>query len=112
METIVMYRPCNQAELDLVASSDYRKWPPRLPGQPIFYPVDNLEYAKEINAWNKADFSKGYVTKFEVQKTFVDRYPIQKVGGKRHTEWWIPAEDLEELNNNIVGLIEVVDVLE
>ena len=23
-------------------------------------------------------------------------------------EWWIPAEDLAELNRNIVGVIEVV----
>jgi len=32
----------------------------------------------------------------------MDRYKIQKVGGKNHTEWWIPSEDLEELNDNIV----------
>jgi dihydrofolate reductase len=38
----------------------------------------------------------------------MERYPIQKVGGAHHTEWWIPAEDLEELNHNIVGLIEVI----
>ncbi len=55
------------------------------------------------------DYSNGYVIKFKVQKAFIDKYEIQKVGGKHHTEWWIPAEDLEELNNNIVGLIEVID---
>lgn len=38
----------------------------------------------------------------------MDRYAIQKVGCAIHTEWWIPAEDLEELNDNIVGLIEVI----
>ncbi len=112
METVTMYRPCNQAELDLVIASNYKKWPPRLLGQPIFYPVTNEQYAKEVNAWNKMDYSKGYVTKFDVKKTFVDRYEIQKVGGSYHTEWWIPAEDLEELNDNIVGLIEVIDALE
>ncbi len=36
------------------------------------------------------------------------RYPIQRVGGAHHTEWWVPAEDLEELNRNIVGKIEVI----
>ena len=34
------------------------------------------------------------------------RYEIHRVGGIDHTEWWIPAEDL---NANIVGLIEVVE---
>lgn len=50
----------------------------------------------------------GYVTRFEVNKEFVDRYEIECVGASHHTEWWIPAEDLEELNDNIVGLIEVI----
>ena len=38
----------------------------------------------------------------------MDRYPIQKVGGAAHTEWWIPAEDLDLLNENLVGTIEVI----
>jgi hypothetical protein len=25
-----------------------------------------------------------------------------------HTEWWIPADELDALNDNIVGLIEVI----
>ena len=36
------------------------------------------------------------------------KYATQKVGGQSHTEWWIPAEDLEQLNDNIVGSIEVI----
>ncbi|MBL4659536.1 MAG: hypothetical protein JKY19_04210 [Alcanivoracaceae bacterium] len=108
-ETVTMYRPCNQAELDLVIASGYKKWPPRLQGQPIFYPVTNELYAKEINAWNDKDFGGGYVTKFKVNKSFVDKFNIEQVGAKHHTEWWIPAEYLENLNNNLVGLIEVVE---
>ena len=49
-----------------------------------------------------------YVTRFKVRKSFVSRYKIHQVGAVHHTEWWIPAEDLEELNNNIVGKIEVI----
>ena len=48
------------------------------------------------------------MTKFEVDAEFASRYPLQTVGTKNHTEWWIPAEDLEDLNDHIVGLIEVV----
>ncbi|MFK8052807.1 MAG: hypothetical protein AB8F65_07510 [Woeseiaceae bacterium] len=107
-ETITMYRPCGQGEYDLVAKSGFTQWPPRLAEQPIFYPVTNLEYAEEVNNWNVRQFGKGYVTKFDVKASFVEQYPIETVGGKNHTEWWIPAEDLERLNANIVGLIEVV----
>ena len=37
----------------LIAESGYTKFPPRLPEQPIFYPVLNEEYAVEIaSGWN------------------------------------------------------------
>ncbi len=108
-ETVTLYRPTGPGELDLVRQSGFRKWPPRLPGQPIFYPVTNEAYAVEIaGRWNVADDGVGYVTRFRVRSSFMQRYPVQKVGGEQHTEWWIPAEQLEELNHNIVGLIEVI----
>ncbi|MCP4134590.1 MAG: hypothetical protein GY754_26690 [bacterium] len=109
MGTVTLYRPTGPQELVLVKESGYKKWPPRLPDQPIFYPVTNEEYAKEIAVkWNIRDSGVGYVTRFEVKKKFMDRYEIQTVGASYHTEWWVPAEELEELNKNIVGLIEVI----
>jgi hypothetical protein len=107
-ELITMYRPCGQKELDLVAESGFKRWPPRLPEQPIFYPVTNEAYAIEVNKWNVSQFGKGYVTRFRVRRGFVEKYRIEQVGGRHHTEWWIPAEDLENFNDNIVGEIEVI----
>jgi len=108
-EVVTLYRPTGPKELELVAASGFRRWPPRLPKQPIFYPVTNEEYAKEIAIkWNVPESGVGFVTRFSVKKTFIDRYKIHEVGSEHHTEWWIPAEDLEEFNENIVGLIEVI----
>jgi len=105
----MLYRPVGPKELKLVEESGFKKWPPRLPWQPIFYPVTNEEYAKQIAAqWNIKDSGVGCVTRFEVKKSFMDRYEVQKVGGASHAEWWIPAEELEELNSNIVDLIAVI----
>lgn len=109
METVTLYRPIGPEELQLVEDSGFKAWPPRLPEQPIFYPVTNERYARQIaRQWNIKDSGVGYVTRFMVAKEFMDRYQIQQVGGSNHTEWWIPAEDLDELNSNIVGLIEVI----
>jgi len=47
------------------------------------------------------------VTRFEVRRSFLDRYDVHQVGGQTILEYWIPAEDLSELNANIVGTIEV-----
>jgi hypothetical protein len=103
------FRPCGPAELELVRQSGFRRWPPRLLGQPFFYPVTNLEYAEEITVkWNVPADGAGFVTRFWVRREFLDCYPVQTVGGERHTEWWIPAEDLDELNDHLMGLIEVV----
>lgn len=103
------FRPVGPAELELVRQSGYRRWPPRLLGQPFFYPVTNEEYAREITIkWNVPADRVGYVTRFWVNSVFMHRYPVQIVGAERHSEWCIPAEDLEELNQNLSGLIEVI----
>lgn len=108
-ETITLYRPIGPKELELIADSGYEEFPPRLPEQPIFYPVLNEEYATQIaRDWNVKASGSGYVTRFDVNKEFLDRYEVQVVGGSIHEEYWIPAEDLPEFNRNIVGTIEVV----
>ncbi|WP_422979398.1 hypothetical protein [Undibacterium sp. TC9W] len=107
--TVTLYRPTGPEELALVRDSGNKKWPPRLPEQPIFYPVTNVEYAIQIaRDWNVPASGSGYVTRFEVSKSFMDNYPVQTVGGAIHTEWWIPAEDVELMNANIVGQIELI----
>lgn len=111
MDLITLYRPVGQKELDLIKESDYKSFPPRLPEQPIFYPVCNEEYAVQIaRDWNaKHNNPKvGYVTRFQVRAEYLLRYEIQTVGGSVHQEYWIPSEELEEFNQNIVGLIEVI----
>ena len=108
-ESIVLFRPTGPEELELVRASGFKRWPPRLPEQPIFYPVTNEEYAIQIaRRWNVKDSGVGYVTRFRVRKSFMDRYPLEKVVGREHMEWWIPAEEFEALNDNIIGLIEVI----
>jgi hypothetical protein len=108
-ETVTLWRPTGPKELELVAATGYRRWPPRLPDQPIFYPVLNEEYATKIaRDWNVPASGAGYVTRFAVRRAFLDRFEVQQVGGRTILEYWIPAEDLEEFNDNIVGLIEVV----
>ena len=108
-EFVTLYRPTGPNELKLVEDSGFKRWPPRLPEQPIFYPVSNEQYAKDIaTRWNIKDSGVGYVTRFDVKKAFMERYKVEQVGARHHTEWWIPAEELDELNENIVGDIEVI----
>ena len=108
-DLVVLYRPTGPREYALLQANGFSRWPPRLLEQPIFYPVTNARYAREIAVrWNIQDSGVGYVTRFRVPKTCMDRYPVQKVGGAHHTEWWVPAEELDALNDAIVGRIEVI----
>jgi hypothetical protein len=109
MKTTTLFRPVGPKELELIEKTGFREFPPRLPDQPIFYPVLNEEYATQIaRDWNVKASGAGYVTRFQVAADFVERYPEQVVGGSIHRELWIPAEDLAEMNRRIVGLIEVI----
>jgi hypothetical protein len=109
LKTITLYRPVGPKELALIEASDFREFPPRLPEQPIFYPVLNEEYATQIaRDWNAVHDGGGYVTRFEVDAEMIERYPVKTVGSSLHQELWVPAEDLAEFNRHIVGRIEVI----
>jgi hypothetical protein len=108
-----LYRPVGLYEMKLILDTGLSGFPPRLPEQPIFYPVLNKPYADQIAyEWNtKEKFSGyvGYVTRFEVDKEYLSRFEEQVVGAAKHAELWVPAEDLQEFNRHIQGGIRVVD---
>lgn len=106
-----LFRPTGLLELLLLFRSGMRAWPPRLPDQPIFYPVLNQPYAAQIaREWNTTvDARVGYVTRFTVSEPCAQRYAAQTVGDRSHRELWVPAEELGAFNGEIQGQIEVCD---
>jgi hypothetical protein len=109
MNTVTLYRPTGSRELALIRDSEWSAFPPRLPEQPIFYPVVEEEYAIQIaRDWNTRDGGTGYVLRFQVQAEYIAQYPVQIAGSRIHREYWIPAEELAEFNRHIVGQIEII----
>jgi hypothetical protein len=109
MDAVTLFRPVGAAELDLIRDSGWRAFPPRLPEQPIFYPVLDEEYAVQIaRDWNTRDGGTGFVLRFQILRDYLTHYEIQTVGSRIHREYWIPAENLPEFNKSIVGTIQVV----
>lgn len=110
---MILFRPVGLKELQLIAETGYREFPPRLDWQPIFYPVLNREYAVQIaDGWNTKDKLSdycGFVTRFDVEDEYANRYPVQRVGKRMHQELWVPGEELSEFNAHIAGVIAVVD---
>lgn len=112
-DSLVLYRPVGPDEYALIKANGFKAWPPRLPGQPIFYPVTNQAYAEQIaRDWNLPESDCAYVTRFRVRREFLRNYPRKVVGGRRHEELWIPAEDLDALKDHLDGPIEITTKLE
>ena len=111
-ETTVLFRPVGPTELALIADAGFRSFPPRLAQQPIFYPVLNEQYARQIaRDWNATKSETGYrgfVTRFAVLAEFLAEFETRTVGARHHQELWIPAGRLDELNGSLVGRIEVI----
>ena len=93
----------------LIAGSGMREFPPRLPEQPIFYPVTTFDYAVKIaRDWNVPASGSGFVTEFDVATEYLAHHKVEQAGGREHEEYWIPAEHLPAFNQAIVGHIRVV----
>ena len=45
---------------------------------------------------------------FQMEAEYLSRYPVQVAGGREHSEYWIPAEELEKFNSHIIGNIKVI----
>ena len=114
MNVKTLYRPTGIKEFELIMETGFKKFPPRLNWQPIFYPVLNQAYAEQIALeWNTKDAFSGYcgiVTSFEITEECFLKYEIQNVGGIIHNELWVPAEELDIFNKSIINLIHVVKV--
>ena len=108
---MILYRPVGLQELALIYDSGMQAFPARLPQQPIFYPVLDIEYARHTaSSWNaRNEQLAGYVTQFKVEDEYADQFERHTVGKSEHEELWIPAEEMEEFNQHIQGHIKVVE---
>ncbi len=106
---MILWRPVGLREMALVFEAGMRGFPPRLPEQPIFYPVLVEAYADQIaGTWNIAEEPyAGYVLEIEISDDYIARYTPHTVGGPMHRELWVPSEDLAELNRQMTRPLSV-----
>jgi hypothetical protein len=82
------------------------------PSSPSSIQWSPRSYAEQIaRDWNKRDAKSGFVghvLQFQVRTDYLEKFPVQKAGAREHLEYWIPAEQMSQFNQNIVGKIEVI----
>ena len=111
-----LYRPVGGHELKLIQQAGYKAFPPRFDWQPYFYPVLNEQYAIEIaSKWNTKDEASayvGYVTTFQLTADYLAQFEIKNVGAAHHNEMWVPSDELEQFNQQLLGQIEILHTFE
>jgi hypothetical protein len=84
-DLVTLWRPVGPMELELIREVGMRAFPPQLPDQPIFYPVLSEDYTVKIaHDWNVPASGSGFVTRFDVRRSFLQKYAVQTAGGSAH----------------------------
>jgi tetratricopeptide (TPR) repeat protein len=106
-----LYRVVGLQELGSIYDSNMKAFPVGLSQQPIFYPVLQIEYARQLASdWNvKSGEFAGYVTQFKVDDQYIGKFEEHAVGNSAYRELWIPAEELDAFNKHILGSIKTVE---
>jgi hypothetical protein len=110
---LLLYWPVDQEELDLIAASGWLKFPPRQPEQPNFCPMLQEAYAAQL-ARNSADtpHKVAYVLRFAVDAEYAACFPVRSTaGGLEQEALCVPAEELPDFNQQLLGQIEIVSML-
>lgn len=108
-ELVTLYRPVEPLELEAIRDSGFARFPARRPGQPLFYPLAQEDYARAVARESCAPAAGvGYVTRFQVDRGYLSQFPLHPARLPRTLEYWVPAEELDEFNDHIQGRIEVV----
>jgi hypothetical protein len=108
-QLVTLYRPVGLREFALLWDSSFGRFPQRLPGEPDFTSVCDCEHARHIaadlNVKDPASVFSGFVTKFNVQSSFISRFNPRVVDSNAHQEYRLPVQKFEEFNRSINGKI-------
>ncbi len=109
IETLTLYKPLTPIQLAAVIESGWRSFSLDHPSQKNFYLKVNKNYADLVaKMWSAPKYSAGYVAELEIEQHFIEQYELQSIAYDDQSEYRIPVEDLNKLNQHIIGLIDVI----
>jgi hypothetical protein len=111
---LLLYWPVDQQELDLIAASGWLEFPPRQPEQPSFCPMLQEGFAAELaRTWDSTGTGVAYVLRFAVDAEYAACFPVRSsIGGLEQQAFCVPAEELPNFNQQLMGQIEIVAMVE
>ncbi len=107
-----LYRPLSAEEYRQIESMEFKGFPARSAGQPLFTALLSHEGASGIARHmriEKQSEHKVYVVGFLVEDAYIRQFPVQNTDQPERRALWIPAEEIEILNQHLVGKIRMLD---
>ena len=106
-----LYRPLNAEEYRAVEARCFRGFPPRAEDQPLFTALLSEEGASQIARHMriaKESENVVYVVSFLVEDAYIRQFPVQHMEERDRRALWLPAEEVDILNQHLIGNIRVV----
>lgn len=106
-----LYRPLNAEEFHAVEARSFRGFPPRSDEQPLFTALLSEEgasqIAKHMRIAKEAE-NTVYVVSFLVEDAYIRQFPVQHAEERNRRALWLPAEEVDILNQHLIGTIRVI----
>jgi hypothetical protein len=107
----LFYWPITKQELDAIAESGFMGFPSEGALVSAFNPMTDPKHAIEIaHTWiaqDEAGGGVGYVVKFQLKNSYLGPF-LDELRSQPYGEFRVPVDRRVELNENILGRIEVV----
>ena len=110
-----LYRPLCAEEYHEIEAMKFKGFPARNPDQPLFTALLSQEgasqIAKRMKVAKQADPTV-YVVSFLVDDAYIRQFPVQHTDDRNRRALWIPAEEMDILNQHLIGGIRVLATYE
>ncbi|MCQ2408197.1 MAG: hypothetical protein MJ065_06670 [Oscillospiraceae bacterium] len=106
-----LYRPLISEEYRAVEAMGFEGFPPRSEEQPLFTALLSEEGATQIARHmriSKATENFIYVVSFIVDDAYIRQFPVQHAKERERQALWIPADEVEILNQHLIGRIRLL----
>ncbi len=106
-----LYRPLCAEEYREVESLSFQGFPPRAGDQPLFTALLSQEGASQIARRMRVAKQTDptvYVVSFLVDDAYIRQFPVQHNEDRERRALWIPADEIDILNQHLIGGIRVL----
>ena len=111
-----LYRPISADEYAAIKEKEFKGFPHRSAEQPLFTALlsqeGSIQIARRLRVDKQTESDMVYVVGFIAEDAYIRQFPVQHADDPERRALWIPAEEIDILNQHLIGKIRVLDSFE